>query len=353
MSYSAFLSLGDRDYKISFLSSGEVTATTLCLPSFKEVFPRDFETILTTVDGTLSYQIRTVIQEQLDYRLDDIDSPEWLAVPTPTWSYRNHHSLKVHCKVFVPNENPQVTNELNMYRAILAPRKPVKKSKSKSRSSPSGRRHSKSQLAKTAAALSQPQPQFDFQTVVGIHKETQNHAEENGPTILQGMRIPLKYGHVIYELKLRTTNASDSFEGIYQCALEREWDKLYVSSVITLFGNQSPLPGIPRAQLISCEPLNFDREKMVIIFNQGQETCIRCRGIGYPQPEVGIYHDERELTNDGSWDVGVTKYINVRDAGISEATYIFWKPHQKHAGTYSCRAFNDNGSTYVYFTIYI
>ena len=102
-------SQGDRDYKISFLSSGEVTATTLCLPSFKSVFPRDFETILTTVDGTLSYQIRTVISEPLSHRLDDIDSPEWLAVPPPVWSYRNHHSLKVHCKVFVPNENPQVS----------------------------------------------------------------------------------------------------------------------------------------------------------------------------------------------------------------------------------------------------
>ena len=282
---------------------------------------------MTSHDGMMQYQIRTVVEESMMYRLDDIDSPEWMAIPAPRWSFSNNHSLKVHCKVFVPNEDPNWTNELTMYRAILA---------------------NQDMLDRTTDRLP---AKVEFQTVVGIHKETTNYAEENGASIMQGMRIPMRYPHVVYELKLRTQNASRAFEGVYQCALERQWDKLYVTSVITLFGNQSPFPPIPRADLVSCERTNFDKIKMMVIFNRGQETCLRCRGIGYPRPTVGIYREERELTPEGMWDVGVTKYINVADAGISEATYIFWKPAPKHGGTYSCRAQNDRGSNYVYFTI--
>lgn len=326
---------GDRDYKISFLSSGEVTATTLILPAFKPVFPRDFETIFTTEDGTMSYQIQTVIEETLDHRIDDVDSPEWMAVPSPNWSFKDENYLKVHCKIFVPNEDPAWTNELSMYRAILASGGVQKVGGSIKDKDP------------------KPSTKMEFQTVVGIHKETQNYAEENGPSLMQGRRIPIAYGHVIYDVKMRTQNATSAYEGVYQCALERQWDKTYVSAVITIFGKQSPFPIIPRADLVSCERTNFDRGTMVIQFNREQETCIRCRGIGYPRPEVAIYREEREVTPKGSWDVGVTKYINVRDAGISEATYIFWKPLPKHRGKYSCRASNDRGSNYVYFQINI
>ena len=122
--------VGNRDYKISFLSSGEMIATTLAIHDFHEEFPRDFETVLTSIEGTMQYQIKTVITDSVIYKLENIDSPEWVAVPPPQMTFRKKHPMKVHCKVFVPNEKDgfQFTNELNMFRAFLEPdkRKPPK-----------------------------------------------------------------------------------------------------------------------------------------------------------------------------------------------------------------------------------
>ena len=115
-----FLGFSEKQYKVTFQKSGDVIATTLTIPDFREKFPRDFETVLTSVEGTMQYQLRTSIDEPINYRLDNIDSPEWMAIPPPLMQFRNKHPMKVHCKVFVPNEMDgfQFTNELTMFRAI-------------------------------------------------------------------------------------------------------------------------------------------------------------------------------------------------------------------------------------------
>ncbi len=287
---------------------------------FREVFPRDFETVLTTVDGTMQYQIRTVIKDVVDYELETIDSPEWITIPPPKVHFHNHHALKVHCKVFIADEDPGFTNELTMFRAILKP---------------TGREdHFK----------------MEFQSVINIHKETQNYAEENGPTIMQGMREPHKHGHVTYEVRLNNKNATRNYEGVYQCSLERQFDKVYVSSFITLVSNQSPFPSYPLVDLISCERTNYDSRNNIVILSRGQETCLRCRGIGYPRPKVALYDEnDREITTTA--DISVTKYINVADAGVSEATYTFRRPSPVNSGRYVCKAYNDRGSRTLSFRI--
>ena len=115
----------DDEYKITFQRSGDVIATTLTIPDFKQKFPRDFETVLTSNEGTMQYQLRTSVEEPISYRLDNIDSPEWMAIPPPLMQFRNKHPMKVHCKVFVPNEKEgfQFTNELTMFRAFPSDKK--------------------------------------------------------------------------------------------------------------------------------------------------------------------------------------------------------------------------------------
>ena len=65
------------------------------------------------------------MEEPISYRLDNIDSPEWMAIPPPLMQFRNKHPMKVHCKVFVPNEKEgfQFTNELTMFRAFPSDKK--------------------------------------------------------------------------------------------------------------------------------------------------------------------------------------------------------------------------------------
>lgn len=313
---------GDPCYHISFLSSGEVTATTMVISELTNELSRDFETVISAIDGTMQYQIRTIIEQPTDYQLDTIDSPEWMTVPSQRVEYQPGRQLRIHCKVFVPNEITGYTNELIMYRTIIA-------------KEPS---HFK----------------MDFQSIISIHRETQDFAEENGNfTIMKGIRRPLKWGHVIYEVNLHTTNATRFYEGIYMCHLERRYDKIYISSLITPEGVDSPYPKYPIVDLISCEKTNYDILNNYVTFTKGQETCLRCRGAGWPRPKVALYdHYNREITRVPG-EISVTKYINVADAGISEATYTFHYPSQEHSGRYFCKAYNDKGSKTMSFRILV
>jgi hypothetical protein len=194
---------------------------------------------------------------------------------------------------------------------------------------------------------------MDFRKIFSIQKESQKDlAEENGNfTILRGTRKVFKHGHVIYSVNLHTTNATRFLEGIYQCQLERKYDKVYVSSLITPEGVKSPYPKFPVVDLISCEA-NYNDKKKYVTFTRGRETCLRCRGAGSPQPSVALYNMYNQEIRE-SPEIGITKYINVADAGISEATYTFHNPSIMHAGRYYCKASNLEGSATLGFRILV
>ncbi len=53
---------GNANYRISYLTSGRVTANTLTVQQFEDRQPvQTFETILTTSDGTMQYQLHTQV----------------------------------------------------------------------------------------------------------------------------------------------------------------------------------------------------------------------------------------------------------------------------------------------------
>ena len=305
------------------MSSGDVIATTMMITELTEDFQREFETVISALDGTMQYQIRTVIESPTDYQLDTIDSPEWMTVPSQKLSYTPGRHLRIYCKVFVPNEVTGYINQLFMSRTIIT------KEPSKFR--------------------------MDFQSIINIHQETQNFAEENGNfTIMKGIRRALRNGHVIYEVNMHTTNATRFYEGIYMCHLERKYDKVFISSLITPEGVKSPYPKYPTVDLISCERTNYVVREKYVTFTRGQETCLRCRGAGSPQPAVALYnhYNNQEVLN-STVDISVNKYINVADAGVSEATYTFHFPTAEHAGRYYCKAYNVEGSLKLNFRILV
>ena len=190
-----------------------------------------------------------------------------------------------------------------------------------------------------------------YQPVMAIHRDTQNYAEENDYTLLQGRRSKLYGPHAKYELKVSNKNASQPFEGIYMCSLERRMDKMYITSSITMYGNLSPLPAIPQVEFISCEKDNYVKSQHfnILTLSRDRETCIRCRGIGFPRPLVGIYRENQEIQS--GRHITVSKYINVADGGVSESTYVLHNYNALRAGKHSCRAANDQGSTSIHFKV--
>ena len=194
-----------------------------------------------------------------------------------------------------------------------------------------------------------PLTKLDYQPVMSIHRDTSNFAEENGQSLLQARRLPMYGTHAKYELKISDANASQPMEGIYMCSLERKQDKLFVTASLTLFGQLSPLPSIPQVEFISCEKNNYQKHQKILTLTPYHETCIRCRAIGFPKPLVGIYRNNLEILA-GSF-LSVSKYINIAEGGVSEATYVLYSHNALKVGKHSCRAVNDRGSTSIHFQV--
>jgi len=101
--------------------SGEVTATTLSILKFKDRFPLEFETIVTTADGALQYQLKTIVRQRRELRLERIDSPEYLLRPPMTILSQKGGTLDFQCALFVLKENSSFTNELTISRVRAYP----------------------------------------------------------------------------------------------------------------------------------------------------------------------------------------------------------------------------------------
>jgi len=342
------------------MTSGQLTATTLTILQFNEDFPQEFETILTTADGSKQFQLRTVIAQRTDFKLDNINSPEWLIMPpAELWFNDSHGRLDVKCAVFMPKDTSGFTNELIMYRATPMPNNPLK---------------------------------MDISTVVRIHKDTQNFAERQMDATLFGRRHLTPAGHMIYQVGFTARNATASFDGIYQCGVERQSDRLIAISTVTSSATVSTssassstrhrplIPGEPHVELVSCERGNYDKQRETLTLSEGAATCFRCRAIGQPRPEVSIHRGNdksaaragragyervmvtglrKSKTGFGARvaadeDVAVNTYVNVADAGIAEITYTIHRTRSVvHSGRYVCMASNSVATTRVQFSVVV
>ena len=249
----------------------------------------------------------------------------------------------MYCSVFIPNEDPNYTNVLSMLHVLPKdPPAPAPERQTQPQLVVHQPFRPKQKVIPTLAVL-------DYQPVIAIHRDTQDYAEENGHKLFQGRRSPQYGPHVKYELKVTNRNASQPFEGIYMCSLERRMDKMYVRSSLTMYGNLSPLPVVPQVDFMSCENDNYVKLEQILTLPRNRETCIRCRGIGFPQPKVGIYRDNQEILTNKL--ITVSKYINVADGGVAEATYVLRDHNALQRGQHTCRAINDHGSTNIHFKV--
>ncbi|KAI0238855.1 hypothetical protein LSAT2_010388 [Lamellibrachia satsuma] len=310
---------GHPDYEISSVSAGEVTAATLNVLRFNEAsLPLTVEAVLTTEDAARQYQLKTVISKPITYRLDKIDSPVWLAIPPPTWSFTGQDKLTVECTVEVPNERKfGFNNELKLLRL------------EKAKDDDTGN---------------------SLLSVAVLHKDMEGPlAEQYSNIIIFGERRKTPLNRTTYGIKMSAVNNSHAYAGLYVCAFERRHDKMYAVSLMKLAGSPPPLPHAPTAAIKSCSAENYDKEKQELTMSYGVDTCLRCEGTGTPAPSVALYRGSTEVNT--SAEIGVTKYINVAAAGIAEASYTFRSPSNQVEGQYSCRVANDFGSDRVEFMI--
>lgn len=285
------------------MKSGEVTAATLTIRRVLDGAVYDLETILTSRDGTVQYQMSTVIRPRPDpVKPEYIDSPEWLLVAPAQIEYNSSGSLDIHCAAFVARENTTHTNELIMSRATLS-----------------------------------EDGVFRVEPLLRIHKDTQDVVEGRHDNVMFiGKRVTTSVGHVIYYIRLSRKSATQEFAGVYQCSMERKEDRLFLLSTVRMIGGGPVLPVTPFVELVSCED-NFDKRRNILQLTEGVATCFRCRAVAGPTVNVTVYRGTQELRQRPG--IGVTRYFNVFDSGYKEATYTFHSPSASvDNGVYYCHA---------------
>ena len=318
------------------LYSGDVTATTLVIPFQYHDQDHVFETIITDENATMQYQLKTSLDTKVAYSLSTIDSPDWLVVPPHVSHLTQKDTFIRHCRSFVRLENGG--NAL-----ILMYAQPVV-FKSPERNRP------------------------EFRIMVQTHDSGQEkHAEEDGTMVMKGTMHRITYDSsldaAVFDIKAKQPVTKHSREGIYMCTVERHsdsdtrLDKFHLLSYVTVGRHHSLahlLPAKPFVEIVSCATSNFDIPQNTVTLTNNQIGCVRCRGYGYPLPEVEIrrkYGDsstELSLTNA---KIAVSKYINVAEAGIVEAIYIFRDPDSTMVGSHICKAVNSNGGESIFFEI--
>lgn len=255
----------------------------------------------------MQYTVTTRILRDTPYQVDILDGIHWLQVPPPEISFGYNGEFTVTCRVEIDSESIQhhrSLDELHMYRTSLQ------------------NDDRKSKLAHLASS-----------NIGAIHRDRDNYVEKSGKYKQIGRRfVRNRMGIVGFELIFRVANATQEDQGMFSCAMERVQDKAYVSTWVRQAGVEIK----PMVEFLPCEAHSFDKEKEVLNAEAGKETCFRCRGIGFPRPEVSVYRDGVPLMPNSK--LLVDRYVNVADGGMAEVTYTFLNPTYEDNGAYECRA---------------
>ena len=296
-----------------------ISSSTVTIQSFRAYYPFTLEVIITAQDGSQQYQLHTRLEEDVEDLTENINSPEWMIVPPRTREFKLGDKMETQCKTFIKDEK----DTYYMSEMVMFQGKPI-------------RRDNKTLVFYDAVAI--------------IRKDVGNFKEENEGTTYIARRERLNQdGDVTYDLEVRVDETSMENRGIYMCQMERENDKAFYLSSTNIENGASLYPSAPYAELRVChdgQPVNDGDE---IAFWRKREYCLRCQGLGYPQPNVAIYRGNVELTDQEN--ISVFKFINVADGGIPEAIYLFLDPLENLNGNYPCRATNENGSDQLNFQI--
>jgi hypothetical protein len=306
---------GDSRYDNSSITAGTVIATTLIINKVPfNPYPAKFTLVLGVDSVPMQYQIELKIESDTPFHREYLDGMRWVSKPPPQISFGYHGEFAVECSTILDTESKYFLDELHLYRTYLE------------------RRRKHDRVGKIVSV-----------SCGRVHRGSSNYLEDSGKYTSEGKRDVLKHGYVKYHVMLGVRNATREEQGMYTCALERKHDRTYVSSWV----RQGSLHSKPYVEFLPCEGGKFNHEKEMLHFIKHQETCFRCRGYGYPLPEIKVLKDGEVLQS--AKDLIVDQHVNVPDGGLSEITYVFLNPHFRHAGKYECIATNSKGHAFVNF----
>ena len=126
--------------------------------------------------------------------------------------------------------------------------------------------------------------------------------------------------------------------------------------------------------------MSLCRQTNTLLIREGETTCIECRALSDPRPDVVIYHGTtggqilHELGAAGPHagqaftrpGVGVERFVDVAAGGVAVAAYTFpgaaaaeqgggWTPREEvpalRAGVYHCMANNTETTRRLRFTV--
>ena len=258
----------------------------------------------------MQYLVTTRITREITTKVDILDGIHWIRTPPPTISFGYNGQFTVTCRAEIDSESQSPSlDELHMYRTYIERE---------------GRNDRWGRLVSVNCGA--------------IHRARDNYVEESGKYKQVGRRfVKRKLGIAVFELVFSVRNATREDQGMYSCAMERLEDTAFVSTWVT----QDRLETKPLAEFIPCEAHSFNKERTSLIAESRKETCFRCRGFGYPQPEVAIL--KKGIPLEVSDKILMDRHVNVADGGLAEVTYTFLDPTYEDNGNYACAVKNQMG----------
>jgi hypothetical protein len=311
----------DRRYKLTTLSSHDVTAATLTIqPVPATSFPVKFVTCFNFSDEQFQYQLDTVIDKPTERANETLDGIIWQRAPPSNISFTPE--LTVLCEVKLESESSRFTDELNIYRNYL--------------------------VNTVGSGGSSGIPQLTSAGCGKIHKDRDNYAEEAGKYTYEGRRRVLteKRGQVVYEASFKIRSGTQDDIGVYTCAAERARDRTYVSSWVHPQTFRPVLIFLPCNDATSS---NANARLYQVSVVAHRPTCVRCRVYGFRSTPITLTKNTGNVQSSAT--VLLDSHMNVADGGLNELTVNFLDPTQTDAGQYQCSVGNGAGREIVQFRL--
>ena len=150
--------------------------------------------------------------------------------------------------------------------------------------------------------------------------------------------------HAMYELRRFSDSATDDLEGKYQCIFKRQPHTSYIDKSYVLGTMKKRAAGVNvfrpylniNSTMVPCNSEEFAPDLKILRVVRGTTTCLRCRGHGKGQTEVGLYVVSTGRPVKDMAGVSAHPYVNVAAAGVREVLYVIRDVQDKFHSRYEC-----------------
>ena len=259
----------------------------------------------------MQFQIDTVISAPSTYNINILDGIRWTSEVKPVMSFGYLGSFDITCSAILDTESNGFLDELNLYRSRYE--------------------HHRKQTSRHLSSGNCGK----------IHRDRNPdfYSEKAGKYSMSGWRHEMKHGYLKYHINFTVRNATREDQGMYTCALDRAYDRAYMSSWTQQGQDIEP----PLVEFYPCEEHRFNLRRQVLHIMYHQETCFRCRAYGHPGKKKSILILRDDIPMYSSYNRIVDYHNSIAEGGLTEVTVTFLNPSNDDMGAYQCIAKNHHG----------